>query len=168
MNRDNLLPRHGCGSWVVAASYHARPREGLRASCHSCASRCRGPAGGEALAGPFCVSGHRTVKRDAAGCVGAEGRRGASLLRHPATPLALASVRAFSWASGLRFRPRPTGSSSKGRDAYHLMQTKMADSASSANPLVMLGRTIVTSRRITNVTFSQDPFARYAYMRPRA
>jgi peptide/nickel transport system substrate-binding protein len=68
----------------------------------------------------------------------------------------------------LHARYRNSADEAARRDAYHLMQDKMADSASSANPLVMLGRTIVTSRRITNITFSQDPFARYSYIRPRA
>jgi peptide/nickel transport system substrate-binding protein len=31
--------------------------------------------------------------------------------------------------------------------------------------VIMLGRTIVINPRITNVTFSQDPYARYAYMK---
>lgn len=54
------------------------------------------------------------------------------------------------------------------RTAYQRIQDKLADSAATSNPLIMLGRTIVTSRRITGVTFSQDPFARYAYLKPRA
>lgn len=68
----------------------------------------------------------------------------------------------------LHARFRNSAEEAPRREAYHVMQDRMAASASSANPLVMLGRTIVTSRRITNVTFSQDPFARYAYMRPRS
>jgi peptide/nickel transport system substrate-binding protein len=68
----------------------------------------------------------------------------------------------------LHARFRNSADEAARREAYHLMQNRMADSASSANPLVMLGRTIVTSRRVTNVTFSQDPFVRYAYMKPRA
>ena len=70
-------------------------------------------------------------------------------------------------ADALHARFRNSADEAARREAYHVLQNKMADSASSANPLVMLGRTIVTSRRITNVTFSQDPFVRYAYIRPR-
>jgi len=33
------------------------------------------------------------------------------------------------------------------------------------NPLILIGRTIVVNPRITSVTFSQDPYARYAYLR---
>ncbi|MES2713707.1 MAG: ABC transporter substrate-binding protein [Pseudomonadota bacterium] len=54
------------------------------------------------------------------------------------------------------------------RAAYQRIQDKLAESAATSNPLVMLGRTVVTSRRVTGVTFSQDPFARYAYLKPRA
>ena len=53
------------------------------------------------------------------------------------------------------------------RAAYQRIQDRLAETAATANPLVMLGRTVVTSRRVTGVTFSQDPFARYAYMKPR-
>lgn len=52
--------------------------------------------------------------------------------------------------------------------AYQTIQNKLADAAGTANPLIVLGRTIVTSPRITGVTFSQDPYARYNYMRLRA
>ena len=47
------------------------------------------------------------------------------------------------------------------RVAYQRIQDKLAESAATANPLVLLGRTIVTSPSITGVTFSQDPYARY-------
>jgi peptide/nickel transport system substrate-binding protein len=53
------------------------------------------------------------------------------------------------------------------RVAYQRIQDKLAEAAATANPLVVLGRTIVTSPSITGVTFSQDPYARYAYLRPR-
>ncbi|MBR0650186.1 hypothetical protein GXW78_10970 [Roseomonas terrae] len=71
-------------------------------------------------------------------------------------------------ADALHGRFRNSADAAARRDAYQVMQNKMADSASSGVPLVMLGRTIVTSRRITSVTFSQDPFVRYAYIRPRS
>ncbi|WP_158292153.1 ABC transporter substrate-binding protein [Paracraurococcus ruber] len=52
--------------------------------------------------------------------------------------------------------------------AYQRIQDKLAEAAGTANPLVMLGRTIVTSPSITGVTFSQDPYARYVYLKPKA
>ena len=53
------------------------------------------------------------------------------------------------------------------RAAYQRIQDKLAESAATSNPLIMIGRTVVTSRRVTGVTFSQDPVARYAYLKPR-
>lgn len=52
--------------------------------------------------------------------------------------------------------------------AYQTIQTKLATACATSNPLVVMGRTIVTSPRITGVTFSQDPYARYAYLKPKA
>lgn len=71
-------------------------------------------------------------------------------------------------ADALHERYRNSDDVAARRAAYQVLQDKMADSAATSIPLIMLGRTIVTSRRVTNVTFSQDPFARYVYMRPRA
>ncbi|WP_111399996.1 ABC transporter substrate-binding protein [Humitalea rosea] len=51
--------------------------------------------------------------------------------------------------------------------AYQRIQDKLADSAATANPLIVLGRTIVASPNITGITFSQDPYARYAYIKPK-
>ncbi len=51
--------------------------------------------------------------------------------------------------------------------AYRKIQEKLADSAATANPLILLGRTIVVNPRITGVTFSQDPYARYRYLQPK-
>ena len=51
--------------------------------------------------------------------------------------------------------------------AYATIQEKVNAAAATINPLIVLGRTIVTSPRITGVTFSQDPYARYAYLRPK-
>ena len=51
--------------------------------------------------------------------------------------------------------------------AYQTIQNKLAEAVGTANPLIVLGRTIVTSPKITGVTFSQDPYARYTYMRLR-
>ena len=33
--------------------------------------------------------------------------------------------------------------------------------------MILVGRTIVVSPKITGVTFSQDPYARYVYLRPK-
>lgn len=71
-------------------------------------------------------------------------------------------------ADALHERYRNSDDVAARRAAYQVLQDKMAETAATSIPIVMLGRTIVTSRRVTNVTFSQDPFARYAYMRPRA
>ncbi|WP_198369149.1 ABC transporter substrate-binding protein [Roseomonas rosulenta] len=71
-------------------------------------------------------------------------------------------------ADALHERYRNSDDVAARRAAYQVLQDKMAESAATSIPIVMLGRTVVTSRRVTNVTFSQDPFARYAYMRPRA
>jgi peptide/nickel transport system substrate-binding protein len=51
--------------------------------------------------------------------------------------------------------------------AYQHIQDKLADAAATSNPLIVLGRTIVTSPSISGVTFSQDPYARYAYLHPK-
>ncbi len=52
--------------------------------------------------------------------------------------------------------------------AYKTIQDKLAAASATSNPLIVLGRTIVTNPRITGVTFSQDPYARYAYLRPKS
>jgi peptide/nickel transport system substrate-binding protein len=39
--------------------------------------------------------------------------------------------------------------------------------AATLNLLVVLGRTIVVSPKITGVTFTPDPYALYAYLWPR-
>jgi peptide/nickel transport system substrate-binding protein len=51
--------------------------------------------------------------------------------------------------------------------AYKTIQEKAAEAAATANPLILIGRTIVVSPKITGVTFSQDPYARYVYLRPK-
>ena len=71
-------------------------------------------------------------------------------------------------ADALHERFRNSDDVAARRAAYQVLQDKMAETVATSIPIVMLGRTIVTSRRVTNVTFSQDPFARYAYMRPRS
>ena len=52
--------------------------------------------------------------------------------------------------------------------AYTKIQEKVAESASTLNPGILVGRTIVVSPKITGVTFSQDPYARYAYLKPKS
>lgn len=52
--------------------------------------------------------------------------------------------------------------------AYKTIQEKVADAAGTINPVVVLGRTIAINPRITGITFSQDPYARYAYIKPKA
>ncbi|GEP55110.1 ABC transporter substrate-binding protein [Reyranella soli] len=51
--------------------------------------------------------------------------------------------------------------------AYKTIQENVASSASTLNPAILVGRTIVVSPKITGVTFSQDPYARYIYLRPK-
>jgi peptide/nickel transport system substrate-binding protein len=51
--------------------------------------------------------------------------------------------------------------------AYRKIQEKIADAAATANPVILVGRTIVVNPRITGVTFSQDPYARYRYLQPK-
>ena len=52
--------------------------------------------------------------------------------------------------------------------AYQTIQDKLVDAAATSNPLIVLGRTIAINPRITGITFSQDPYARYAYIKPKA
>ena len=47
------------------------------------------------------------------------------------------------------------------------IQKKAAESASTLNPIILVGRTIVVNPKITGVTFSQDPYARYVYLHPK-
>jgi peptide/nickel transport system substrate-binding protein len=51
--------------------------------------------------------------------------------------------------------------------AYKTIQEKAADAAATVNPVILVGRTIVVNPRITGVTFSQDPYARYAYLKAK-
>lgn len=53
------------------------------------------------------------------------------------------------------------------KTAYTMIQEKVAASASTLNPAILIGRTIVVSPKVTGVTFSQDPYARYMYMKPK-
>jgi peptide/nickel transport system substrate-binding protein len=46
------------------------------------------------------------------------------------------------------------------RVACQRIEDKRAEAACTANPLVVLGRTIATNPGITGVTFSQDPYVR--------
>ncbi len=52
-------------------------------------------------------------------------------------------------------------------DAYHKIQDRLADAAANQVPLAVMGRTVATSKRIEGVTFSQEPYARYTYLKLR-
>jgi peptide/nickel transport system substrate-binding protein len=45
--------------------------------------------------------------------------------------------------------------------AYHRIQDILAEEAGNQIPLIVTGRTVATSQRITGVNFSQEPFSRY-------
>jgi peptide/nickel transport system substrate-binding protein len=49
--------------------------------------------------------------------------------------------------------------------AYHRIQDILADEAGNQVPLIIMGRTVVTSKRISGVNFSQEPYSRYAPIR---
>ena len=68
----------------------------------------------------------------------------------------------------LHFKFRNSADTAGRKAAYARIQEIVADSASTINPLLVLGRTIVVSPQITGVTFSQDPYARYAYLKPKS
>jgi peptide/nickel transport system substrate-binding protein len=51
--------------------------------------------------------------------------------------------------------------------AYRMIQDKAADAAATINPIILVGRTIVTSPTLAGVTFSQDPYVRYVYLHPK-
>ncbi len=68
----------------------------------------------------------------------------------------------------LHFKYRNSADAAGRKAAYARIQEKVADSASTINPLIVLGRTIVTSPKISGVTFSQDPYARYAHLKPKS
>jgi peptide/nickel transport system substrate-binding protein len=51
--------------------------------------------------------------------------------------------------------------------AYKTIQEKAAEAAATINPVILVGRTIVVNPHITGVTFSQDPYARYAYLKAK-
>jgi len=65
----------------------------------------------------------------------------------------------------LHFKYRNSSDAAARTAAYQKIQAKTAEAAATINPVIMLGRTIVINPRITNITFSQDPYARYAYMK---
>lgn len=51
--------------------------------------------------------------------------------------------------------------------AYRKIQDKLADCACNIVPLIVMGRTIVTSKRVVGAMFSQEPYARYAQLKPK-
>jgi peptide/nickel transport system substrate-binding protein len=65
----------------------------------------------------------------------------------------------------LHFKYRNSSDVAARTEAYKKIQAKASEAAATINPVIMLGRTIVVNPRIVGVTFSQDPYARYAYMR---
>jgi peptide/nickel transport system substrate-binding protein len=67
----------------------------------------------------------------------------------------------------LHFKYRNSSDKEARKAAYKTIQEKVAESASTLNPAILVGRTIVVNPGVTGVTFSQDPYARYAYMRPK-
>jgi peptide/nickel transport system substrate-binding protein len=52
--------------------------------------------------------------------------------------------------------------------AYKTIQDIEADAATNSIPLIEVGRTIVTQPNIVGVTFSQDPYARYVFLKPKS
>ena len=67
----------------------------------------------------------------------------------------------------LHFKYRNSSDREARKAAYKTIQEKAAESASTLNPAIHVGRTIVVSPKIAGVTFSQDPYARYVYLRPK-
>ena len=67
----------------------------------------------------------------------------------------------------LHFKYRNSTDVAARKAAYQKIQDMEAETAANDCPLIVMGRTIATSRRITGVTFSQDPYARYAYIKPK-
>ena len=67
----------------------------------------------------------------------------------------------------LHFKYRNSSDKEGRKAAYQTIQQKAADSASTLNPIILVGRTIVVNPKITGVTFSQDPYARYVYLQPK-
>jgi len=68
----------------------------------------------------------------------------------------------------LHIKYRTSGDIPARMAAYAKIQEKVTEGVAVANPLIVLGRTIAASPRITNITFSQDPYARYVYIRPKS
>ncbi|MCR8550535.1 ABC transporter substrate-binding protein [Salipiger sp. P9] len=62
---------------------------------------------------------------------------------------------------------RNSGDTEARTEAYHKIQDRLADAAANQVPLVVMGRTIATSKRVEGVTFTQEPYARYTYMKLR-
>ncbi|HWJ75454.1 MAG TPA: ABC transporter substrate-binding protein [Kaistia sp.] len=64
----------------------------------------------------------------------------------------------------LHYTFRNSGDTKARNEAYHKIQDIMADQAANQIPLVIMGRTVATSKRLSGVTFSQEPYARYTYL----
>jgi peptide/nickel transport system substrate-binding protein len=67
----------------------------------------------------------------------------------------------------LHYKYRNSSDVEARKAAYKKIQEKAAEAATTVNPLILLGRTIVLNPKITGATFSQDPYARYVYLRPK-
>lgn len=67
----------------------------------------------------------------------------------------------------LHFKFRNSSDTAARKAAYQRIQTKVSDAAVSGTPMIFLGRNIVINPAVTGVTFSQDPYARYVYLRPK-
>ena len=96
-----------------------------------------------------------------------------STLTNSAIVTKTASAGTNNWArfsdpdvDALHFKYRNSSDAAARTAAYRTIQDKVAESAATLIPLVVLGRTIAINPRITGVTFSQDPYARYAYLKP--
>jgi peptide/nickel transport system substrate-binding protein len=68
----------------------------------------------------------------------------------------------------LHFKFRNSGDAAARTAAYQTIQDRLAESAANIPPLIVMGRTIVTSPRVVGATFSQDPYARYVYLKPKS
>ena len=60
---------------------------------------------------------------------------------------------------------RNSGDQAARTEAYHKIQDRLAEAAANQIPLVVMGRTVATSKRIAGVTFTQEPYARYTYLK---
>jgi len=67
----------------------------------------------------------------------------------------------------LHYTYRNSGDVEARTKAYQELQDRVLAESAAMNPLIVMGRTIATSPKITHVTFSQDPYVRYVYLKPK-